>query len=333
MAITFATVGIPTWVLDYLNFSAIAGLVGVTTLGALIATAKAGTRAGLVYTFGVSAFMALAILTAANVFLATLTMALAALALGLSALRGWQPAMVLAPIVTGFIIAQPPPIKFSRFDDAFTFAYGSFFFALIAVLLVTWLAGSKGQGQGHSYGQVQGHSHGRGHSHSDLKPITRPRTIGYAIMLVGVTLVTTPIALLTDWGHVGGWLIMTPFIVLQPYQRDGVRKGLARLGGTVAGFIVVALVAQVSDSRTLLGWVGVVFAMAAMWALSNNWNYAIYAFLLTPAIVVLEGLHSSVETTALDRVSATALGVGVAMFFIVVLEPLYHRATRATLTQ
>jgi uncharacterized membrane protein YccC len=108
---------------------------------------------------------------------------------------------------------------------------------------------------------------------------------------------------------------------------------LARLGGTVAGFIVVALVAQVSDSRTLLGWVGVVFAMAAMWALNNNWNYAIYAFLLTPAIVVLEGLHSSVETTASDCVYATALGVAVAMFFIAVLEPLYLRATRATLTQ
>jgi uncharacterized membrane protein YccC len=108
---------------------------------------------------------------------------------------------------------------------------------------------------------------------------------------------------------------------------------LARLGGTVAGFIVVALVAQVSDSRTFFGWVGVVFAMAVMWALNNNWNYAIYAFLLTPAIVVLEGLHSSVETTASDCVYATALGVAVAMFFIAVFEPLYLRATRATLTQ
>ena len=312
MAITFVTIAVPTWVLDYLNFTAIAGLVGVTTLGALIATTKAGTRAGLVYTFGVSAFIALAILTAGNIVLATLAMALAALALGLSALRGWQPAMLLAPIVMGFVIAQPPATKFSRFDDALTFAYGCFFFALIAVLLVTWLAGSKG--------------------HGDLKPVVRQRTIGYAIMLVGSTLIATPIALLSDWGNAGGWLIMTPFIVLQPYLRDGVRKGLARLAGTVAGFIVVALILQLTDSHTVLAWVGLVFAMAAMWALSNNWNYAVYAFLLTPAIVVLEGLHSSVETTALDRVYATALGVAIAMFFIAVLDPLYRRATRATLT-
>ena len=308
MAITFVTIGIPTWVLDYLNFSSIAGLVGVTTLGALIATAKAGTRAGLFYTFGVSAFMALAILTASNIYLATLTMALAALALGVSALRGWAPAMVIAPIVTGFLIAQPPPIKFSRFDDALTFAYGAFFFALIAVLLVTWLAGSKGHGQ--------------------LKPVSRSRTAGYCLMLVGSTLITTPIALLSDWGHAGGWLIMTPFIVLQPYQRDGVRKGLARIAGTVAGFIVVVLILALTDSRTVLGWVGVVFAMAAMWALSQNWNYAVYAFLLTPAIVVLEGLHSSVESTGLARLYATLLGVAIAIFFIAVLAPLYHRFQR-----
>jgi len=43
---------------------------------------------------------------------------------------------------------------------------------------------------------------------------------GYASMLAVATAISTVIALLGGWGHTGGWLIMTPIIVIQPMLHD-----------------------------------------------------------------------------------------------------------------
>ena len=306
LVITGVTIGVPTWVLDELNFTGAASVAGVVTLGALIASVKAGVRAGLVFTFAASALMSAVVLAAPYPIAAIALMTLAGIALGLSSLRGWASAMVLAPIMAGFIIAQPSEIKFSLIDDAFGVAFACLFFSLIAVGLVALLRGKKD-------------------ANSKLIPVSRPRAIGYAIMLGSATLVTTSIAVFAGWGHAGGWLIMTPFLVLQPYQRDALVKGLARLGGTVVGFIFVFAVLAITDAREVLAGIGLICAMVSMWALANGWRYAFYAMFLTPAVVLLEGLRTSVESTGWDRLWATGIGVLVSLVIIVVLSPLYSR--------
>jgi hypothetical protein len=116
LVITAVTVGVPTWVLDELNFTGAASVAGVVTLGALIASVKAGVRAGLVFTFVSAALMGAVVLAAPYPIAAISLMTLTAIALGLSSLRGWASAMVVAPIMAGFMIAQPSETKFSLFE-------------------------------------------------------------------------------------------------------------------------------------------------------------------------------------------------------------------------
>lgn len=306
LVITAVTVGVPTWVLDELNFTGAASVAGVVTLGALIASVKAGVRAGLVFTFVSAALMGAVVLAAPYPIAAISLMTLTAIALGLSSLRGWASAMVVAPIMAGFMIAQPSETKFSLIDDAVGVAFACLFFSLIAVGLVALLRGKKD-------------------ANSKLRVVSRSRAIGYAVMLGSATLVTTSIAVFAGWGHAGGWLIMTPFLVLQPYQRDGVVKGLARLGGTVVGFLFIFILLAITDAREVLGVIGLICAMVAMWALANGWHYAFYAMFLTPAVVLLEGLRTSIESTGWERLLATGIGVLVSLVIILVLNPLYSR--------
>lgn len=106
-----------------LNLTGAASVAGVVTLGALIASVKAGVRAGLVFTFVSAALMGGVVLAAPYSIVAIALMTLTAIALGLSSLHRWASAMVVAPIMAGFMIAQPSNTKFSLIDDALGVAF------------------------------------------------------------------------------------------------------------------------------------------------------------------------------------------------------------------
>jgi Predicted membrane protein len=158
--------------------------------------------------------------------------------------------------------------------------------------------------------------------------VSDSRALAYAALLAVTALITTSVAIAGDLGHPGGWLIMTPFIVLQPYVQEGWDRSLRRAGGTLLGFTMAYLGASVIAQSWLLYVVGTVSYAIAMYALLRQWDYVVYAAFLTLAIVILEGVGASVEVTAEYRLEATAGGVVLSLVAMALALPLYRRAAR-----
>ena len=155
---------------------------------------------------------------------------------------------------------------------------------------------------------------------------------GYATMLAVATVISTAIALLGGWGHTGGWLIMTPIIVIQPMLHDAWAKSLRRAAGTVGGFLIASFIGLVVPIPAVEYALGIIFAAAVIYAMESKWNYATYSLLITVAIVLLEGTNTSVPHTALLRIVATLTGVGIALGMIGLATPVYRRQNRRTPT-
>jgi len=91
------------------------------------------------------------------------------------------------------------------------------------------------------------------------------------------------IILLLHINH-GYWLLMTSLIVLQPHVSGTLRRGMERIGGTVAGGIVAALLAMALHSQ--LATAAILFPCAVLALAIMPVSYAAYAFFLTPAFVL-----------------------------------------------
>jgi uncharacterized membrane protein YccC len=123
-------------------------------------------------------------------------------------------------------------------------------------------------------------------------------------------------------GH-GYWLILTSMIVLQPHVSGTLRKGLQRVGGTVGGGILAALMALVLHSQLVTGVVLFPFAMLALALLPVN--YAAYAFFVTPAFVLAFLHHTGEWQLAFLRIANTIAGAAIAIAAMTVLFPSYER--------
>ena len=304
VATVLITLIVPGLVLSRLGLTG-AGVVGLAGLSAVIATAVLGWRVGALTGVLVTVGTVLADAAAGSWLAATIVMVLASMLYGFSAQRGWQRGVILAPIALAFVIAEPPtggwsvdrPLLMVAVTTAATVTFG----VLVATLL------------------------SRGSAPKPEHPVPPVRTRGFAIMLGVAAAITTPITVLAGWGHAGAWLIMTPLIVIQPSLSDAVGKSLRRAAGTVAGFIVAAGLAAVIPEGWVLYVIGAVFAGFALYAMGRSWDYSIFAAAVTVAVVLLEGVSTSVADTGRWRLIATLLGVGIAVALSAAMTPLYKR--------
>jgi len=285
-----------------------AGLIGLAGLGLVLVTLTAGIRAGVIASIVMGVLGGIAIAGGQNVLIQVIVMVLAAALLGLTARWKWNRGFILLPITLAFVAAESPAQEPLQTGVAFGLAMTGY--ALIATLGTALLRGK--------------------HHASEQQRATSSwsRTIGYAIVLGTAAIATTTIAVSLDWGHTGGWLIMTPFIVISPYVQDGWRKAINRAIGTVGGFAIASALAFVLGSGPALSVMGVAFAALTAVALVKQWHYAIYALCLTPAIVILESIGRPVEQTADNRLIATILGVGISLAVMAVAVPTYRRTAK-----
>jgi uncharacterized membrane protein YccC len=123
-------------------------------------------------------------------------------------------------------------------------------------------------------------------------------------------------------GH-GYWLILTSVIVLQPHVSGTLRKGMQRVGGTVGGGILAALLALVLHSQLVTGIVLFPFATLALALLPLN--YAAYAFFVTPAFVLAFLDRTGEWQLAFLRIANTVAGAAIAIAAMTVLFPSYER--------
>jgi uncharacterized membrane protein YccC len=124
------------------------------------------------------------------------------------------------------------------------------------------------------------------------------------------------------FGH-GYWLMMTSLIVLQPHVSGTLRRGLQRIGGTVGGGILAALLAIVLHSQLVTGIVLFPLALLALALLPVN--YAAFAFFLTPTFVLAFLRHTGDWQLAFLRIGNTIAGAAISIAAMTVLFPSYER--------
>jgi len=308
IALALAALIAPNLVLS--EAPAAAGMLGLGGLGFVLATLAAGLRIGVLAALLVGAASGIAVASSAVVAIGVLVMVATAIGLGVSARWHWNRAFIALPITVAFIVAEDP----SQDPLASGFAFGAAMagYGLVVAVISSPLRPRKRIGDGEPV--------------SD--PASWSRTWGYTSVLAVTTAATSAIALTFDWGHTGGWLMMTPFIVIQPYIQDGWRKAFSRTLGTVGGFLIAYLLGELLGSGDLLTAFGVAFGVLAVTAMVERWPYAVYATLLTPAIVILESIGRPIQTTDNNRLVATVLGVALALLAMAVATPLYRFQAR-----
>lgn len=305
LVISSLVILLPAPIMGWLGYSAAAGLVGLASLTAGLCALTLGIRPALLLVGGLSAGAALLLLTDGNWLVAALAMSVIAFVFGLTARRGWQTGMVMGPITLAFVVTEPPQPD--------------------ALMLSDWIALPVAFLVFGAYGAGLVYLITRDRDRTPPQALGLSRAMAYAGMLAVVSAFTTAIAIAGDWRHAGGWMIMTPFIVVQPYIEDGFNKSVRRAGGTVIGFGLAWMVALFVPWVWLLYVIGALFAAVAMYAFMRKWDYLIFAMVLTPAVIILEGVSTSIELTAEKRLGATLIGVGLSLAVMALSVPWYRR--------
>jgi hypothetical protein len=112
------------------------------------------------------------------------------------------------------------------------------------------------------------------------------------------------------------WLLLTLFVVVQPFYAATVRRSAYRVLGTVLGAVVAALVAELLEGQpVLISIATLVVTAGAVWAQLTK-PYWVYVTFLTPAVILPTSsqaealLFADVQRVAFT-VSAAAVAVGV----------------------
>jgi uncharacterized membrane protein YccC len=121
----------------------------------------------------------------------------------------------------------------------------------------------------------------------------------------------------------GYWLLLTSLIVLQPHVSGTMRRGVERIGGTVGGGILAAVLAGTLHSQ--LATAAVLFPMALLALAILPVNYAAFVFFLTPTFVLAWLPYSGDWQLALVRTVNTVAGAAISLAAMIFLFPAYER--------
>jgi uncharacterized membrane protein YccC len=147
-------------------------------------------------------------------------------------------------------------------------------------------------------------------------------TLRHAARVALVCGLDVAIILLFHIDH-GYWLLLTSLIVLQPHVSGTLRRGLERVGGTVAGGILAAVLAATLHSQ--LATAAVLFPLALLALAILPVNYAAFAFFLTPTFVLAWLPYSGDWQLALVRTANTLAGALISVVAMIFLFPSYER--------
>jgi hypothetical protein len=289
--IFFAVIA-PVPILAALGYGSVGSFVGLAGVGAVVAVLAVDFRIALLATVGAGMAAALLILASVTWWSAAVVMSLVALVFGLSARRGWQNGFVAFAVALSYIASDGANTLEPLTRAAALFGIAIIVWGLIAAL-ITHLFFRRPV--------------------LPSKPQSSRTVLGYVAMLTVVTFITQSLAIGLNLGHAGGWLVMTPFLVILPQIHDGFRKSFRRAAGTIVGFFIVIGLSTITTSHVILSVAGALMLTAAMYAKFKNWNYFFFALFLTPGIVILEGLSTSVTTEAEYRLEATIGAIAISL--------------------
>lgn len=126
-------------------------------------------------------------------------------------------------------------------------------------------------------------------------------------------------------GTFAHWLVITLVLTMQPYYAATWQRALERIGGTVLGGLVGAVLAYFAS--TPLWQAGLILALSIVGFAARQISYGFFVTCLTPLVVllveVLEPGHSSWEIVA-ERAGFTVLGGLIAVASCLVLWPIWE---------
>lgn len=312
VAIAVFCLMLPWQLAKHLALPEAAGLLSLASLAALLACWRVGWRQAL----GGSAALALlsvpAALSQTNVVTATALMATTAALLGLASRWQQQPAywflvVSLCLVITNLHLPHPvTAVLLAKLAGLLLVSCG------LTTLVQGWFMAMMPGGK-QPVVAVQ---------HSWM------RSLAYGALLAVTALITTPIALSHHWHTTGLWLILSPFLVLRPYVKDGWKPTLHRALGTLAGVGLVHLLAWALPPDLPLLLPAVVLGIATILVAIRHGHPALLVLLLTATIVLFNSHDGTLLLTADKRLQANAIGIAIAIGVMAVADPIERTLLR-----
>jgi hypothetical protein len=219
-------------------------------------------------------------------------------------LKGISSAFIFVPIAAGFALAEPPALTTSVVLDGLIVGLITLGAALLPVIMVSLFL-----------------------QELPKKPeLSLPRRVvlGYALNLAILLGVSSYLTLRFELGQLGGWLMLTVVVIVQPTLHASWTKGVQRASGTILGFFIAVGVASSIPLPGMYFALGNIFIIVALLASAQNRPYWQYAMFLTPGIVLLNGTSTSIALTAEARLLATIAGALICLVVLLLERPLYR---------
>ncbi len=292
-----------------------AGLQCLASLAALVLCVCLGWRQALLGVAGLALLSIPASLTQGDPLRATAVIALAAFSLGLSARWQLQQVYWLLMVSLCLLITNSPFTGTPLIADVIRLAVAVLLSGGLTILLQTRLVPLDPSrtltGQfavAHSW----------------------RRSMSYGLLLASTSLVSTSLAVQHHWHITGLWLVLTPFLVLRPIVRDAWKVALHRSLGTIAGVLLVMVLALLlPKSLPLQGPAIVLGVITAMIAIRRG-HPALVLMALTVTIVLFNSNHVDLMRMAGRRLEAVGLGVVLALGAMAIAHPIERRFARSS---
>lgn len=270
----------------------------LASLATVVICARLGWRHGLLGVAGVSALSVPAVLSPNSPLLATTVLTATALALGVSARWQLKPAYWLLVVSLGILITKSPLPLVPAPAQVAQLALALLSSGALSLLLQAKLLPPNPAGKHRTMFAV---------AHSWR------RSVAHGLMLAVAAVVTTPIALQHHWHTTGLWLIVTPFLVIQPIIRESWSVALHRSLGTLAGVLLVMLLALTLPSTLPLVIPAVSTAVLTVLIAAKHGHRALMITALTATIVLFNSNHNDLLLMADKRVLASTLGIAISL--------------------
>ncbi len=303
----------PMLILSATTWSANASLIYLGMLPAavgLLINVRVAAAGGLL----TGALMMLAVLLRDEPLSGALFMAAIGAVVGLSSVRGWHGVGAYAGPQTSFALIGAPMVALASGTVAIdaslaatTMMGGSVAAGGLWIAFIGWLAR-------HELPTHEPHI---------VPAVGAQYFAGALAALVGIGAF---IAMQWTTSSDAWWLILTLFVVVQPFYAATLQRTAYRVLGTVLGAVVAALVAELLEGLpVLISMVTLVVTAGAVWAYVTK-PYWVYATFLTPAVIL--PTSSQTETLLFADVQRVAFTVGAAAVAVGVLSLGHHVVTR-----
>ena len=286
------------------------GLLSVANLATLVIGIKLGWRQALLGVGSLAVLTIPAALSQGDPAAGTVVMTLTALARGLSAPWQLQPVYWLMVVSLCLLITNSPLAATATTADLARLVFGVLASGSLTTLLLSKLL-PRPDGAGTPAAFAVAHSW--------------RRALAYGSLLAATTLITTPIALQHHWHTTGLWLILTPFLVLQPFVRESWKVALHRSLGTLAGVLLVIILAVGLPQTVPLLLPAFAAAVLTVVIAIRRGHRALMLTALTATIVLFNSNSGDLLLRADQRVLASALGIAIALLMMALAHLIERR--------